>query len=73
MNTFTDVSSLRMCLHNYMAKHGISQADVVQATGICQSSVSLFLSGKRGLNADATLKILRLLSPLKDVSGQNVS
>ncbi|MDR1947597.1 MAG: helix-turn-helix transcriptional regulator [Desulfovibrio sp.] len=45
-----------------MEKRGASQFEVVRSTGICQSAISLFLSGKRGLSATAALKLIRFLN-----------
>jgi predicted transcriptional regulator len=64
MNTLKEIpslSALRADLLRFMAEGKLSQSDVVKATGLCQSVVSLFLSGKRGLSADAALCLLRLL------------
>lgn len=57
MKTYHDIRSLRSALSACLKIQNISQLDVSRKTGIQQSAISMFLSGKRGLNGDSALKI----------------
>ena len=57
MENITDIKSLRAALVALMKNHGVNQLEVSQSVGLAQSSISLFISGKRSLNGDSALKI----------------
>lgn len=57
MENITDIKSLREALVVLMRKYGVNQLEISQSVGLAQSSISLFISGKRSLNGDSALKI----------------
>ncbi len=61
MNTYPDINTLRCGLVEQMKKQRLTQQDVSKATGIQQSSISMFLARKRGLNGASTLKLQSFL------------
>ena len=61
MKTQTELHTLRMALSSLMKEQGLTQLDVCRETRIKQSAVSLFLSGRRGLNGDSALRLMRFL------------
>ena len=57
MRTFTDTNELREALVDLVKAQGINQHEISINTGLTQGAISLFISGKRSLNGDSTLKI----------------
>ena len=57
------MNELRSALQALMKERGLSQVDVFEATGVPQSSLSLFLSGKRsGINGEGTLRLTKFIA-----------
>ena len=61
MKIFTDTSQLREALVALMETQGINQLEISKQTGLPQSTVSLFIRGKRSLSGDSALKIETLI------------
>jgi predicted transcriptional regulator len=57
MEKFTSIDQLRDALSFGMMRHKKTQLEVSSQTGISQSALSMFLSGKRGINGDYALRI----------------
>jgi len=57
MKNFLDTQELREALVDLMKIQGINQIEVSRQSGVRQSVMSLFISGKRSLNGDSALKI----------------
>jgi transcriptional regulator with XRE-family HTH domain len=57
-----------MKLAEHMKKNGLSQLEVARRTGVSQATLSLYLSGKRGLSLDSALRISAALGiPVEDL------
>ncbi len=69
MNTTQDIftpEGLRTELLLLMEKQQLTQLDLMRETGVCQSQISFFLSGKRKLAAKAILRLLDFYLNHKD-------
>lgn len=56
MKTYT-LETLRSELGRLLSQGTLTQQDVSAATGVVQSAISMFVTGKRGLHGDAALRI----------------
>lgn len=51
------LTDFRQALKNAMALKGLTQPELAEVAGVSQSSLSLFLTEKRGLSGEAVLKL----------------
>ena len=51
------LTDFRQALQNAMELKGLTQPELAEITGVSQSSLSLFLTKKRGLSGKAVLKL----------------
>ena len=55
-------------LKEIMAERGLTQTAIAKMSGVSQSSISLYLSGERGLSLRTAVKISQALGvPLEDL------
>lgn len=63
------INKLRDEFCSIVRERGLTQLDVVAATGISQSQLSFFMNKKRNLNGDAALRLLAFIEHQKDMDG----
>lgn len=57
------MNELRSALQKLIKETGLSQVSIYEATGVTQSSLSQFLSGKRsGINGNGALKLAKFVT-----------